>query len=165
MTCNSADLVAIASELHLKTAVNPHDIVNASHQQRPAAKNIFYRLFTSKIKNEHGHIRRKQNILHWIDVKIDFFLAKNGDFHTQKVIYYYISVIKCSLEKVIFTMPNKSITLWIFVTNEVVLAKNLEKIVLVKSQSRKIGFSRSATQVCGEHRVYHSTNKWLISTL
>ena len=41
MTCNSADLVAIASELHLKTAVNPHDIVNASHQQRPAAENYF----------------------------------------------------------------------------------------------------------------------------
>ena len=59
MTCNSADLVAIASELHLKTAVNPHDIVNASHQQRPAAKNDFYRLFTSKIHNEYGHVRRK----------------------------------------------------------------------------------------------------------
>ena len=72
MTCNSADLVAIASELHLKTAVNPHDIVNASHQQRPAAKNNFNRLFTSKIKTEHGHIGRKQYILQRIDVKIDF---------------------------------------------------------------------------------------------
>ena len=59
MTCNSADLVAIASELHLKTAVNPHDIVKASHQQRPAAKNDFYRLFTSKVHNKYGHVRRK----------------------------------------------------------------------------------------------------------
>lgn len=58
MTCNSADLVAIASELHLKTAVNPHDIVNASHQQRPAAKNISYHLFASKNYNKYGRVHR-----------------------------------------------------------------------------------------------------------
>ena len=125
---------------------------------------FFYRLFSLKI-TQYGHIRGEKYILNRNDLKIDFFFTKNGGFHTQKVIFDYISVIQLSLEKVIFTMPNKSITLWIFVTNEVVLAKNLEKIVLVKSQSRKIGFSRSATQVCGEHRVCHSTNKWLISTL
>ena len=61
MTCNSADRVAIASELHLKTAVNPHDIVNASHQHRPAAYNIFYRLFSLK-NTQYGHLWRKVHI-------------------------------------------------------------------------------------------------------
>ena len=53
MTWSKAERVAIASELHLKTAVKPHDIVKANHQHKPAAeyiKLIIY-LFETKIVN------------------------------------------------------------------------------------------------------------------
>ena len=36
-TCNRALRVAIASELHLNTAANPHDNVSANHQHKAAA--------------------------------------------------------------------------------------------------------------------------------
>ena len=69
-------------------------------------------------------------------VKSGIFIQKNDGYNVKTVVFgsknfifrskRSFLTIKCSLEKVIFTMPNKSITLWIFVTNEVVLAKNLE---------------------------------------
>jgi len=37
-TCSKALRVAIASELHLNTAANPHDNVSANHQHNAAAK-------------------------------------------------------------------------------------------------------------------------------